>query len=149
MNRVDIDTLEPEIYIPLFRARKLNSDEYVIGQYYYNKNKNLHLISYTYTMPIRDGFTAVIECTARIDINTLAINFPDMIDSEKTKIFASLSKFGTGGSITETKDGYKIYNRVHLFFKDGTRGSKDLDVIKILSKKYNSVLDIKCIGIKE
>lgn len=97
MNQFNIDTLEPEIFIPLFRARKLNSDKYVIGQYYYNKNKNLHLISYT--MPIRDGFTAGRECTVKIDVNTLAIHFPDMIDSEKTKIFASLSKFGTGGDI--------------------------------------------------
>ena len=137
------------IEIPLFRARKLKGKNpiYVEGYYYYNKNKDLHIIKYT--MQPREGFKYGREMSVIIDVSTLAIHFSDMLDSEKNKIFASLNKSGSGGSITETKDGYKVYNRVHLFFKDGTRGSKDLDVVDILSKKYNSVLDIKVKGIKE
>ena len=36
-----------------------------------------------------------------IDPTTLAIHFPDMLDSQGNKIFASLSKDGRGGDIVE------------------------------------------------
>lgn len=84
-------TLEPEIYIPLFRARKLNSKEYVIGLLMgIDEESNLCSIREIDSNDIGGEI-----CHYR----TLAINFPDMIDSEKNKIFASLSKSGTGGDI--------------------------------------------------
>ena len=55
----------------------------------------------------------------RIDETTLAINFPDMLDSESTKIFASLSEDGRGGDIIQAKDfkvGEQIYTAI---IKDG------------------------------
>ena len=131
---------EIEVEIPLYRAKLLNG-EYMIGLLMgIDKEDNLCSIREIDSETV-GGHIGYLD--------TLSISISDMIDSNGKRIFASLNKSGSGGSITETKDGYKVYNRVHLFFKDGTRGSKDLDVVDILSKKYNSVLDIKIKGIKE
>ena len=85
--------------IPIYRAKKIDSDEYVIGYYF-------------------DGFLSIIKqynniiLTAnneRFDIDplTLSIHFPDMIASDSNRllpngekdlrIFASLSEDGKGG----------------------------------------------------
>ena len=79
--------------LPIYRAKKLDSDEYVEGFYVDTveflgkilKNKN-GFIS-------RDGQWAVI------DKSTLSIHFPDMIDSKGKKIFASLCKDDKGGDV--------------------------------------------------
>ncbi len=132
--------------IPIYRAKKVDSDEYVIG-YLIAKDKILEYC------PAPTGM-GTLQCVEdrhyfNIDLTTLAIHFPDMLTTQGNKIFASLSENGKGGDITKTKDGYNIYKRVHLFFEDGTRGSKDLEIIESLLKRYNSVLDLEVIGIKQ
>lgn len=95
--------------IPIFRAKKIDSDEYVKGFYIYNKDENKHYIfSDTYfdliikTEWCHEGIS--IEQFTKIDITTLAIHFPDMLDSQGNKIFASLSEDGKGGDICYVRD---------------------------------------------
>jgi len=84
--------------IPIYRSKKIDSDEYVVGNL--NKvNDNLYI----------NGFTGDLDDTDygygfdEIDTTTVAIHFPDMLDSENNPIFASLSKSGKGGDIMESE----------------------------------------------
>ena len=80
--------------IPEYRAKCIGSDEYIIG-YYTEKVKEYPGKHYIH---FNNGYTETYE---RIDPTTLAIHFPNMIDSEGIKIFASLSDNGKGGDIVE------------------------------------------------
>lgn len=72
--------------IPIYRAKKINSEEYVTGLLDEKRQSDgTHLY---YRIPVL-GY--------EIDPTTLSINFPDMQDSENTPIFASLSELGKGG----------------------------------------------------
>ena len=71
--------------IPIFRAKKIDSDEYVIG--FYEGWEEKHFIV---TSPKK---------FFKVDHATLAIHFPDMLDSRGNKIFASLQEDGKGGDI--------------------------------------------------
>jgi len=85
--------------IPIYRAKKIDSDEYVEGYVFPSFGSCV--------IWIYDDIE--IETTAHtIDPSTLAIHFPDMIDSEGTKIFASLSEDGKGGDIVNLNYNYLI-----------------------------------------
>ena len=96
-----------KINIPIYRAKKIDSDEYVEGFYFNRKNmlgKTIyHKIDHSTTC---DKFT-------EIDPSTLAIHFPDLIDSDGTKIFASLSEDGKGGNTYEIDS-----NSFKIIYKD-------------------------------
>ena len=82
--------------IPVYRAKKIDSDKYVMGlvceaMEIHSVNKDLKPLLRLWIWN-KDG-------TYEIDPSTLAIHFSDMIDSEGSEIFASLSKDGNGGSI--------------------------------------------------
>lgn len=83
--------------IPQYRAKKIDSDEFVIG--YYSSAYDIHhyIIDHlgvdTKTSTVYTVSTNLYE----IDKSTLAIHFPDMLDSQGNKIFASLSEDGKGG----------------------------------------------------
>ena len=78
------------IDLPIFRAKKLGTEnEYVIG--FYEGWEEKHFIV---TSP-KEFF--------KIDPATLSIHFPDMLDSQGNKIFASLQEDGKGGDIIETE----------------------------------------------
>lgn len=79
--------------IPIFRAKEKDSDKYVEGFY------------------VEVGSAKHIYCnenigfgTYLIDPSTLAIHFPDMLDSQGNKIFASLSEDGKGGDVGMNPD---------------------------------------------
>ena len=72
--------------IPIYRAKKINSDEYVEGYY-------VESINYKSNIQVNNSYFQEIDPT------TLAIHFPDMIDSQGNKIFASLSEDGKGGDM--------------------------------------------------
>jgi len=85
------------INFPTYRAKKIDSGEWVEG-YYFNK--------------LEDVTTHYIKAPDRnnrglydygIDPKTLAINFKNMIDKNGKKIFASLSEDGVGGDIVQGK----------------------------------------------
>jgi len=83
--------MEFNMNIPIYRAKKIDSDEYVEG-FYFNYDDSL-------------GYKPMIiskESGIEFEISelTLAIHFPDMIDSEGNKIFASLNEDGKGGDIS-------------------------------------------------
>jgi len=79
--------------IPIYRAKKTGSEDYIQGFY----SRDLHG---GHTI---GGFipNACGAYGSKIDITTLAINFPDMKDSNDKPIFASLSESGKGGDIVK------------------------------------------------
>ncbi len=78
--------------IPIYRAKRIDSNEYVEG--FLTKCR----VSYF----IESGSSHCDE----IDTTTLSIHFPDMLDSEGKKIFASLSEDGKGGDIMKSYEHY-------------------------------------------
>lgn len=88
-----------EMNIPLYRAKKINSDEYVTGYFY----QPTHFIS--------DGSKIICHRTYEtfsIDLTTLAIHFKDTLDIQGNKIFASLREDGKGGDLCETDNGARF-----------------------------------------
>ena len=83
--------------IPICRAKRKDHDEWIIGyltddthikgEYFISEEKSTNY--------------------SRIDTKTLAIHFPNMIDKNGKKIFASLSEDGVGGDILKVSNGYK------------------------------------------
>ena len=98
--------------IPIYRAKKIDSDEYIEGyltayaEKVFDKTK-VNKIRIDAVYHINDD---------EIDLSTLAIHFPDMIDSEGTKIFASLSEDGRGGDNLKTHSG----KHARLIYKENT-----------------------------
>ena len=77
--------------IPIYRAKKIDSDKYIQG----------YLLGMWGEYFISWGETNHVPNKVQVDPLTLAIHFKGMIDSEGTKIFASLSDNGKGGDIVE------------------------------------------------
>ena len=78
--------------LPIFRAKNIDSDQYIIGYLKFDRKHNHYSIN-----PIDDENT-----WHKIEENTLAIHFPDMLDSQGNKIFASLQENGKGGDKTDS-----------------------------------------------
>ena len=129
--------------IPIFRAFSEVFDKYIVGVPYFNDgryymlvddcNKNNNIGSGSYP----------------IDETTLAIHFPDMLDSQGNKIFASLQEDGKGGDLIDNfnfQEKYRIqtaiykYNCFHLMDKDN-------DTYSLIECKLQK--GIKVIGVKE
>lgn len=100
--------------IPIYRAKKIDSDEYVEGYYSPDKNYQEHIHTIFY-FDIGD-FNVDRKTTTQIDPTTLAIHFPDMLDSQGNKIFASLSASGKGGDIMKDDEYYGIAKYVDCKF---------------------------------
>ena len=92
--------------IPIYRAKKKESDEFIIG----------YLIRYSngYHIKLLHESTEV-----KIDASTIAMHFPDMIDKNGKKIFASLSKSGVGGDYS--KDDMGLLTFVSRYENNGFR----------------------------
>ena len=116
--------------IPIFRAKKIDSDKDVVGDLFLGKfiiptsilsKKILDAIKHIEedvlccninedcknehielkNMLTKLHYNEKLEHITEIDPTTLAIHFLDMQDSQGNKIFASLSKDGKGGDIIE------------------------------------------------
>ena len=128
------------INLPIFRAFSETFDKYILGVPYFsdgryymlvddcNKNNNIGSGSYP------------------IDETTLAIHFPDMLDSQGNEIFASLQKNGRGGDVCSVNDyidsgleGVAIYQ--NYGFRIDRKG-------KAMGISLSST-DIKIIGIQQ
>ena len=110
------------INIPIFRAKKIGSGEYIIGHLF---KDNLD-----FRIKVERKFVKIggIEMPYEpiIDTTTLAIHFPNMLDKQGNKIFASLSGDGKGGDIincylsigqttpTREKQTVKYYKPYHF-----------------------------------
>lgn len=128
--------------LPIYRAKKIGSDEYIEG-FYVEVGSAGHI----YNNDLK-GFGTYL-----IDPTTLAIHFPDMLDSNGNKIFASLNEDGKGGDRLYYEDDCQPYICEHS--SDGTFLFEYLDdkTIKnyICRLSGNKVLfeDLKVIGIQE
>ena len=88
--------------IPIYRAKKIDSDEYVKG-FYFNRKNMLGKIIYH-----KIDFSTTCDSCSEIDPTTLAIHFEDMLDSQGNKIFASLQEDGKGGDIMQDDEYFGI-----------------------------------------
>ena len=100
------------INLPIFRAKKLDSDEYVEG--WYSDTLFLcmgdiqgHYISYKKINVVGREITL----QESIDPTTLSIHFPNMLDSQGNKIFASLQEDGKGGDLFQRNVSYWSFLR--------------------------------------
>ena len=123
--------------IPIFRAKKLDSDEYIIGDLFDGKyiiskselNRDISeaLKHIREDILTKDCISAEcknehnllnkmlnkllvnerLEHIYEIDPTTLSIHFPNMLDSQGNKIFASLSENGKGGDILIEEGRYE------------------------------------------
>ena len=127
------------INLPIFRAKKLDSDEYVIG-FLLQDCFGFYIIQTDNALRCETLNQEAIE----IDHQTLGISFSDMLDSQRNKIFASLSENGKGGDIIKLDDNTKTAiwcsktQAIMLYSKQ--TGSSILSLYKD---------DIKTIGIQE
>lgn len=90
--------------IPIYRAKKIDSDEYVEGLLGEKRQSDG---TFKYYSMVGNGY--------EIDPSTLAIHFPDMLDNEGNKIFASLSEDGKGGDKIEFYRNGKYINGIAYY----------------------------------
>ena len=117
------------INIPIYRAKEIDGDEYIIGSLDFNASR------------VNDTFYYIItgnRCNHTIDPTTIGIHFPDMLDSQGNKIFASLSEDGKGGDIVEYDGGQEI-----IKYSNGT--------IQTYMFRFEDLkeLNFKAVGIQE
>lgn len=123
--------------IPIYRAKKIDSDEYVIG-WYLGRGQ---ISRYCATINNDNTYSFRKNDLEDIDILTLSIHFPDMLDSEGNKIFASLSENGKGGDIID-RVAYQGKPEVIICDKDGFIGTYMWDWLALKNEKIK-VIEIK------
>ena len=103
------------INLPIFRAKKLGTEnEYVEGFLYqdlicYIPSDGFKPDEYKKAVDTETWFIVDnLSNTSMIDISTLSIHFPNMLDSQDNKIFASLQEDGKGGDIMQDDEYFGI-----------------------------------------
>lgn len=118
--------------IPSYRAKKIGSEEYIIGEltkllipdieiiseyeqadterwaYFIVKDKSMLDVGCSFKYCSENRFDFKVSEKDEIDPTTLAIHFPDMLDSNGNKIFASLQEDGKGGDIMQDDEYFGI-----------------------------------------
>ncbi len=134
------DKVLGEIDLPIFRAKKIDSNEYIQGSFINHYYDTVNLTRYQNVIFINN--IQFFE----IDIKTLAISLPRMLDKNGKKIFASLdSKDGIGGDIincylSSNQDKPNRTNQVVKYYKPFFLGLKSYDI--------DSYYSLEIIGIK-
>lgn len=144
--------------MPIYRAKKIDSDEYVEGYITrgeYGKYSDLKEYVILPFLNFESGYMCNTDYL-RIDPTTLAINFEDMLDSEGNKIFASLSEDGKGGDILEhanilTNDKMLLVASYHKAKGEfgAYSGTHYIRSMKFHLTKIVGIQNIKVIGIQE
>lgn len=123
--------------IPIYRAKKIDSDELVEG--YLTNELGDYFITKSDTL---DELANIVPI---IDKNTLAIHMDGMIDKNGKKIFASLSEDGVGGDMFHEQG----YDHIIVMKNGGAR-----NIYKRLSHRkdkdfyqFDRGRDIEVIGI--
>ena len=124
--------------IPIYRAKEIDSNEYIKGT---GTTDFLNINNISGFEHYNDGTRLWLWSNyfwIEIDPTTLAIHFPDMLDSQGNKIFASLQDDGKGGDIVEYNGGQEI-----IKYSNGT--------IQTYMFRFEDLkeLNFKGIGIKE
>ena len=83
--------------IPIYRAKKIDSDEWVEGSLY-EQFDTFYILTTDNPQNWENGwhFSDLVE-RKEIDPSTIAIHFQNMLDKNGTKIFANLNEDGFGG----------------------------------------------------
>ena len=136
--------------IPIYRAKKIDSDEYVEGIF----NSVNKILTHTVGWQVVGNVKCDTYFGELIDPSTLAIHFPDMIDSEGIKIFASLSEDGRGGDIAESECSNLLIvfrdNSFVLVHEPTCRAEAEGECkTDILNKKCIEVYNLKVTGIQQ
>lgn len=147
--------------IPIFRAKKIDSDEYNCGYLIkaddYDTDEDEDQIVYFIMHKMENYRTNEVWdfiCNSRIDTTTLSIHFPDMIDSQGNKIFASLQEDGKGG------DKFLFDNEIFIIWFDNqslkinatNKDNFECNCHDSLQEWYdfeNKCYDLKIIGIQQ
>ena len=126
---------------PIYRAKKIGSDEYVIG--YYSPAYDIHHYIITY-LGVDTKVNVVYQMSTdihKIDPTTLAIHFSDMIDSQGNKIFASLNNI-SGSILTDGEYEFNLYFDRIKYRVIGNEVNSEIN-------DYEEWKDFKVIGIQE
>ena len=123
--------------IPIYRAKKIDSDEYIQG-YFFRRWIDGYILWGT----VNDKPEEI-----RVDTSTLSINFPAMLDSEGNKIFASLSEDGKGGDIFYLGD--KRLNYIALIHNNSLMAKQENTYGSLIGQGYAECKLWKVIGIQE
>lgn len=137
--------MEYKINIPIYRAKKIDSDEFIEGYYIYSEYENKHFIAQDLTKSTNHEFTGGYSLAHwfEIDTTTLSIHFPDMLDSEGNKIFASLQEDGKGGDVVKfVRHGYPDQDTTSLFH-NGCVVFEDIGFITGFSYTSRHIIGIK------
>ena len=100
--------------IPIYRANIENSNKYITG----NLRKILTADSDVIMIEGLENLAriGINQGLYKIDETTLSIHFPDMLDSEGNKIFASLSEDGKGGDIIRCDEYFGVAKYIDCGF---------------------------------
>ena len=148
------------INIPIYRAKRLDNGEYIEG--YYTERVH-HYPSGRNYINFHNGLVATYEI---IDPTTLAIHFPDMLDSQGNKIFASLSEDGKGGDIikalTRPVNNFQkekmldnviifdtFYYRLKSIIVSKVENYNNIDISYLIQYRKNISTPFEVIGIQE
>ena len=113
--------------LPIYRAKKIDSDEWIIGWLVRNK--------------ILVDIDENLACPFEIDPTTLAIHFSDMLDSQGNKIFASLNNMG-GSILTDGEYEFILYFNGRKYRIIGNEVDSEIN-------DYEEWNEFKIIGIQE
>lgn len=95
--------------IPIFRSYELDTAFLIEGSYIKENGFYMNNTIPDYNKPVvRHKICDEDGIYHEVSKDYLAIHFPDMLDSQKNKIFASLSEDGKGGSLVVSKT-YPFY----------------------------------------
>ena len=127
------------IDLPIYRAKKIDSDEYIEGYLVSNLVSNSNGMPPEVYYNIQNG----LFYKYRIDPATLAIHFPSMMDIKGNKIFASLQDDGRGGDILFDME----YEFTIIF--DGLKFRLEGLECNTKISEYDKFTDFEVIGIQQ
>jgi len=109
-----IAKIETAAGMPIYRAKKIDSDEWVEGSLAPTELDGIYIMENLSFIPV---LTLPTTYFIRVDPKTLAIHFPQMLDKNKKRIFASLSEDGVGGDILQN---FRTSEEVTIFiYREG------------------------------
>ena len=123
--------------IPIYRAKSNERKNIYVEGLLIGVDEELNLC----TIRTKDDYIGGEVCY----LHTLSINFPDMLDSQGNKIFASLSEDGKGGDITDK--GICMYISKNHQFRIITN-IETMNWLEITRKDLDNY-SLKIIGIKQ
>lgn len=134
--------------IQQYRAKKIDNDEWVEGYFVLSPLGNCVIhTNIEYGAVNGETLGGATSTITQVDPKTLAIHFPNMIDKNGTKIFASLSEDGVGGDEIITPCTEYFYTKKPNIHGQGgkTNTRKSIDTVvaiftgsKIIYKHVNN-----------